>query len=140
MVVTVSANFSFPWMVCNFISECCSHSRPTCIFSLPTKLLHTQNCNFLSRHCLRCQTIFTFLVNQINIVYYKISTNPGHFDWNMGRVCWTTSCKNTTSGFLLLMTLHTVRVLSKIFLSSRPSTFHDKTVKFWLVSSVGVAL
>lgn len=53
----------------------------------------------------------------------------------MAKVCDMTSCKNTASGFLLLMIWQTFLVLSRIFLSSRPSTFHDKTVKFGLLCS-----
>lgn len=53
----------------------------------------------------------------------------------MAKVCDITSCKNTASGFLLLMIWQTFLVLSRIFLSSRPSTFHDKTVKFGLFCS-----
>ena len=46
-----------------------------------------------------------------------------------------TSCKNTASGFRLFIIWQTFLVRSKRFLSSRPSTFHDKTVKFGFVSS-----
>ena len=53
----------------------------------------------------------------------------------MVKVCVITSCKNTASGFLLLIIWQTFLVLSRIFLSSRPSTFHDKTVKFGLLCS-----
>lgn len=53
----------------------------------------------------------------------------------MAKVCVITSCKNTASGFLLLIIWQTFLVLSRIFLSSRPSTFHDKTVKFGLLCS-----
>ena len=51
-----------------------------------------------------------------------------------------TSCKNTASGFRLFIIWQTFLVRSKRFLSSRPSTFHDKTVRFGFVSSASPRL
>jgi len=68
------------------------------------------------------------------------STYPEHFDWNMDKDFAVTSCKNTASGFRLFIIRQTSFVRSERFLSSRPSTFHDKTVKFGFVSSASTWL